>query len=98
MDDSAKPISTDPEMVSPRLAQIREALGLTKAEFADRIGIDRSSYTKIEKAEKPLLPHTAFRIWELFGVDMNYIYLGRMDGLSARMSSQLTSQANNLQR
>tara|TARA_R110000868_G_scaffold94316_2_gene260278 strand:- start:1860 stop:2117 length:258 start_codon:yes stop_codon:yes gene_type:complete len=85
-------------MVSPRLAQIREALGLTKAEFADRIGIDRSSYTKIEKAEKPLLPHTAFRIWELFGVDMNYIYLGRMDGLSARMSSQLTSQANNLQR
>lgn len=83
-------------MVSPRLQLVREALGLSKAEFADRIGIDRSSYTKIEKAEKPLLPHIAFKIWELYGVDMNYIYLGRMDGLSARVSSQLTSAANHL--
>lgn len=93
MDDSTKPLSTDPEMVSPRLALVREALGLSKAEFADAIGLDRSSYTKVEKAEKPLLPHIAFKIWELYGVDMNYIYLGRMDGLSSRMSSQLTSQA-----
>lgn len=78
-------------MVTPRLIRVREAVGLTKAEFADRIGIDRSSYSKIEKAQKPLLPHTALRIWELFGVDMNYIYLGRLDGLPERLSSKLTN-------
>lgn len=77
-------------MVTPRLIRVREAVGLSKAEFADRIGIDRSSYTKIEKAEKPLLPRTAYRIWELFGVDMNYIYLGRLDGLPERLSIKLT--------
>ena len=81
-------------MVTPRIIKVREALGFTKAEFADRIGIDRSSYTKIEKSEKPLLPRNAIRIWELWGVDMNYIYLGRVDGLPDRLSSALISNRN----
>jgi DNA-binding XRE family transcriptional regulator len=91
MDDSNILLPTDPVMVTPRLILVRESLGLSKAEFADRIGIDRSSYTKIEKADKPLLPHTAFRIWELFGADMNFIYLGRRDGLTESMSKKLTA-------
>jgi transcriptional regulator with XRE-family HTH domain len=69
-----------PAMVTPRLIALREALGLSKGDFADAIGIDRSSYTKIEKAIKPILPPTAQRIWKLYGVYMNYIYLGRVDG------------------
>ena len=58
-------------MCAPRLTAAREALGLSKAEFADIIGIDRSSYTKIEKGLKPLLPRQAHRIWQLYGIDMN---------------------------
>ena len=96
MSDSPKILPTDPVMVTPRLILVRESLGLSKAEFADQIGIDRSSYTKIEKAEKPLLPHTAFRIWELYGVDLNFIYLGRRDGLTASMSSKLTKYESSL--
>jgi DNA-binding XRE family transcriptional regulator len=91
MDDSTTILPTDPVMVTPRLILVRESLGLSKAEFADRIGMDRSSYTKIEKADKPLLPHIAFKIWELFGADMNYIYLGRRDGLTESMSRKLTA-------
>jgi DNA-binding XRE family transcriptional regulator len=82
---------TAPEMVTPRLIALREALGLKKGEFADMIGIDRSSYTKIEKAQKPLLPPAAFKIWQLFGVDMNYVYLGRIDSLPPNLSSAIIS-------
>lgn len=76
-------------MVSPRLIALREALGLTKAQFADAIGIDRSSYSKIEKADKPILPTTAQRIFSLYGVDMNYIYLGRIDTLPSHLKAEI---------
>ena len=76
-------------MCAPRLIAAREALGLSKAEFADIIGIDRSSYTKIEKGLKPLLPREAHRIWQLYGIDLNYIYLGQVGGLPVSLSSKV---------
>ena len=84
-------------MVARRLIALREALGLGKGEFADMIGIDRSSYTKIEKGLKPLLPQYAFRIWQLYGVDMNYIYLGQVGGLPNRLSSNVTTHLHGAQ-
>ena len=77
-------------MVTPRLIALREALKLSKADFADSIGIDRSSYSKIEKANKPILPPTAHKIFQQYGVDMNYIYLGRLDTLPAHLSASIT--------
>ncbi|MBM1556689.1 helix-turn-helix transcriptional regulator [Sulfitobacter mediterraneus] len=90
MEESSETELADPQMVTPRLIALREALGLGKGEFADSIGLDRSSYSKIEKANKPILPPTAQKIWKLYGVDMNYIYLGRVDTLPAHLSSKIT--------
>ena len=95
MDDSPKNSPVDKMMVSRRLEALRDALGMNKAEFADLIEIDRSSYTKIEKGDKPLLPRQAFKIYERFGVDMNYIYLGQIGGVPQRLSSALTSSLTN---
>ena len=81
-------------MVAPRLRALREALGLTKAEFADRIGIDRSSYTKLEKGEKALQPDRAFRIFQLYGADLNYIYLGQVGGLPQSLSAKVIAHLN----
>lgn len=92
MDESNTPGPADPQMVTPRLIALREALSLSKGEFADAIGIDRSSYSKIEKANKPILPPVAQRIWKLYGVDMNYIYLGRVDTLPMHLSSKITKR------
>jgi len=92
MEESHKPSTADPEMVTPRLVALREALNLSKGQFADAIGIDRSSYSKIEKSNKPILPPTAERIFSLYGVDMNYIYLGRVDTLPAHLSAKITSR------
>ncbi|MDR9393958.1 MAG: helix-turn-helix transcriptional regulator [Roseovarius sp.] len=91
MEESPKATPTDPPVVARRLAAARNALGLSKAELADQLGIDRSSYTKIEKGSKPLLAPSAFRLYELHGIDMNYIYLGQVGGLPAKLSSKVMS-------
>ncbi|GLO70309.1 hypothetical protein MACH17_18260 [Phaeobacter inhibens] len=93
---SSKDSPVDPMIVAPRLTALREALGMTKADFSDMIEIDRSSYTKIEKGEKPLLPRQAFKIYERFGVDMNYIYLGQVGGVPQKLSKTLTTILNTL--
>jgi len=77
-------------MIARRLAAAREALGMTKAELADMLEIDRSSYTKIEKGAKPLLPRDAYRLWQLYGIDLNFIYLGQLGGLPVSLSSKVT--------
>lgn len=80
-----------PAQVARRLAALRSALGLTKAQFADIIEIDRSSYVRIEQGAKPLLPPTALRIHQLYGVDMNFLYLGHLSGLPQSLSSKVTT-------
>jgi transcriptional regulator with XRE-family HTH domain len=79
----------DPMIVAPRLAAVREAIGINKAEMADMLRLDRSSYTKVEKGQKPLLPREAFRLWTLYGVDMNFIYGGHVGGLPAELSKKV---------
>jgi transcriptional regulator with XRE-family HTH domain len=86
VEESPRQHPYEPAVVAPRLIAIRAALGLNKATFADMIGVDRSSYTKIEKGEKPLLPPSAYRIYKLYGVDMNFIYLGQVGGLPVSLS------------
>jgi transcriptional regulator with XRE-family HTH domain len=70
-----------PQTVAPRLIATRRALGFSGHDFAHMIGLDPSSLTKCEKGRKPLGPEYAYRIFQLWGVDMNWIYLGRVDGL-----------------
>lgn len=89
MDESTTSEPWEPPVLAPRLIAAREALGYNKADFADAIGIDRSSYTKIEKGQKPLLPREAHRIWQLFHVDLNYLYLGELGGLPSHLSSKV---------
>lgn len=91
MSESASSEAWEPTAVAPRLIAARAAIGLSKAEFADAIGIDRSSYTKIEKGLKPLLPREAFRIWALYAVDLNFLYLGQLGGLPSNLSSKVIS-------
>lgn len=84
----------DPVMVAPRLIALREALGMNKTDFARMIDVDKSSYTKIEKGEKPLQAATAYKIYQLYGVDMNFIYMGQVGGLPNRLSSAIINHLN----
>lgn len=89
MEESTPTSIVEPPMVARRLRALRTALGLSRSEFADAVGIDRSSYTKIENGIKPLLPNYAYKIYQLYGVDMNFIYLGQVGGVPVNLSSKL---------
>ena len=80
---------TAPELVAQRLRYIRAAFDLDKASLADLVPVDRSSYTKIEKGEKALKPNWAFRIWELYGVPMEYIYRGALDNIPDKLRTTI---------
>jgi transcriptional regulator with XRE-family HTH domain len=94
MEESPRQSPCEPAVVARRLAALRSALGMNKATFADMIDVDRSSYTKIENGKKPLLPASAYRIYELYGVDMNFIYLGQVGGLPLKLSRAVMSHLN----
>lgn len=94
MEESSEMQPWHPINVARRLWAARKALGFSKAQFADRIDYDRSSYTKLEAAKKPLLAKEAFRIYQLFGIDPNFFYLGRMDSIPASLSNKITEHLN----
>lgn len=95
MEESPELAPYEPKLVARRLRALRMALGLSRSEFADLIRVDRSSYTKIENGEKPLLPYAAYRIYELYTVDMNYIYLGKLGGVPLDLSKKVMNHLAN---
>lgn len=65
-------------LVAARLEALRLATGLLKGEFADSIGVDRSSYSKILNAEKPLKVEMGYAVSERWGVPMDFLYRGHL--------------------
>ncbi|WP_253949476.1 helix-turn-helix domain-containing protein [Mangrovicoccus sp. HB161399] len=75
--------------VSRRLLAVRTTSGLPSGEFADSVGIDRSSYSKIEAGKKPLNLEMGFRVSEKWGVSMDYLYRGLLRGLDPDIATSL---------
>lgn len=78
-----------PKQVAKRIKALREVLNLTRAEFSNRVGIDPSSYTKIEKGDKPLNIEMGYAISEVYGVPLDFIYKGQMHQLPAALLDPL---------
>jgi transcriptional regulator with XRE-family HTH domain len=57
--------------VSPaaRLITARQALGLTQAQLAERLGMRQGSYAQFEVCRKPVPPGVLARVAEFSGVD-----------------------------
>ncbi|ATG49756.1 transcriptional regulator [Celeribacter ethanolicus] len=79
----------NPKSVGRRLEALREHHHLNKADFSDSVGIDRSSYIKIERGDKPLKAEMAYAISERWGVSMDYLYRGRLTELPAPLADSL---------
>lgn len=65
-----------PERVGPRVTALRETLGMNKADFADSIGLDRSSLTKIEGGNMGLDIAKGELIAAIYGFGLDFIYRG----------------------
>ncbi len=67
------------ENVRKRLRFLRRALGLSQAEFSARIVQGRTAYNNWEKGFRRPTIEATIAICNEFGVDLDYIYLGRLD-------------------
>jgi transcriptional regulator with XRE-family HTH domain len=84
--------------VGRRLTALREHLDMLPAHFADSVGIDRTSYGRIERGEKPLKADMAYKIAERYGVSMDFIYRGRLTELPPRLADSLIINLTHRQR
>ncbi len=69
--------------VAERLALIRAALGVSQVNICAATGISTSSWNRFEKGERKILPDDVAALLDVYGVDPNFIYFGREDGLPA---------------
>lgn len=83
---------SSPDMVGPRIAGLREALCLSKAQFADSINLDRSSLTKIEAGTAGLDILVAERIAILYRVGLDYTYRGDLSDLPLDLRPQVLAK------
>lgn len=83
------PQESRPERVGPRITALRETLGLSKAEFADSISLDRSSLTKIEKGVAGLDIATGETVATIYGFGLDFIYRGDLSDVPLELRPRL---------
>lgn len=66
-----------PEIVSSRLKALRKELGFkTQVEFAEKLGIDKSTYNQYEKGKRALTFETACLIRRHWGISVDWLFFG----------------------
>lgn len=83
------PAESRPPQVGPRVTAVREALDMTKAEFADTIGLDRSTLTKVEKGVAGLDIAVGVTIAALFGIGLDFLYRGDLSDLPSSIRQKV---------
>lgn len=87
-----------PEAVGERLTALREHHAKTRADFAASVGIDPTSYGRIEKGLKPLKAEMAYKIAERWGVSMDFLYRGRLTEVPPKLADALMQALTHRQR
>jgi DNA-binding XRE family transcriptional regulator len=88
------PETMRPDRVAPRVIAVREYVGVMKSEMADTLGVDRSTWTKIEKGERGLPLEAAYKMKLRYGVSLEFLYTGELSGCDARMAEFLWDRFN----
>lgn len=65
-----------------RLAALREAHGLTQKDWANANRFNYTQYNNWEKGAMRITIQNAERLCDRYGVTLDWIYRGRLDGLS----------------
>lgn len=83
------PNEARPERVGPRITALRDALGLSKAQFADSIELNRSTQTKVEAGKEGLDISKAISISTVYGVGLDFIYRGELSDLPLELRQKV---------
>lgn len=78
------------EIIGKRLAAIRQAFSdLNQKQWAERHGFQLSQWNNWELGARRIPVESAEKLCGLYGLTLDFIYLGRRDGLSEKASKVL---------
>jgi|GEM_PF-1308922 len=77
------------DAVSARLKRVREVLGLSKKDFAERAGLTEQTYGPFENAKRELSLTAAKKLRKRYGLPLEFMYFGKIDDLPTRISKDL---------
>ena len=79
-------------VIANRLIRTRKALGYeTQIELADEIGIPQNNYNTFEKGRRRISLGAALKMWDRFGVSLDWIYCGDASGVTFKRQKMLAS-------
>lgn len=78
-----------PEAVGARLRRVREILGLTKKEFAERVEISEQAYGAYENGNRSLSLGAAKKLRKVYRLPLEFMYFGNIGDLPTRISKEL---------
>lgn len=80
-----------PERIGHRLYLLRTALGMSPSEMADRLGIERTYWSRFEGGRRAITESMAALLVARFGVTLDFIILGRWDKLPLDLAEAMRS-------
>ena len=81
-------------MYGKKVKQLRNALALTQAEFAQRLGISSPALSKIESDQTNPSAETTAKLISTFGVNLNWLYSDQGDMFNLQDGLALQEQPN----
>jgi transcriptional regulator with XRE-family HTH domain len=70
MDQITEPITPQVKDVGARLRTLRKERGMTQAELAERVGIQQSDLSRMEKGEYRVSINNLFKLLKVFGLQL----------------------------
>jgi transcriptional regulator with XRE-family HTH domain len=84
------------DKVGRRITALREALDLSKAQFADSIKLDRSTLTKVEAGREGFDLARGMAVAYLYRAGLNYIYRGDLSDLPQDLQPKIVERLTTL--
>ena len=81
------------QAVGHRLRLLRELTGLGQQDMAHRLNVSGSTWNNWEHGRKRINLTAALRLADHLGVSLDYIYRGRLDGVSVQRAIELAHRA-----
>ncbi|SHI90637.1 DNA-binding transcriptional regulator, XRE-family HTH domain [Wenxinia saemankumensis] len=75
--------------MAARLKRVREILGLSKKDFAERAGLTEQTYGPFENGKRDLSLQSAKALRATYGLPLEFLYFGKIDDLPTRISRAL---------
>lgn len=65
-----------------RMAVLPAVFGMSHVEFAESLGQTKNTWRHYTAGRNKPRSHVITMLWERYGIDANYVFLGRLDGIA----------------